>query len=233
MLDSFHSGGPAAPLGHSPVSNKSPAMKTCRRKLRPVLMLEVRCPACVIGHGIRAPVVLALELRPRRPIPLRDALPRRAEDVLRGRGAAHRSPYPLVLGIVNILRRLAAIHLRDVAFRVEGVAVEAETERTILNHVACGVVLVSAVGDLIVRRVDAQLRGVDAVLLQAIAVAVINPAIVRPCAECDRARGQPVELVVAVGRALAKNRIRGAGQLLPLPAVHVPVELRAAGVNSG
>jgi len=87
---------------------------------KPILMLEVRRPACVVGHRLPAPVVLAFDLRPRRPIPLRNPLARRAKDVLCDR-ADHGSTYPLVLRVVNVSCR-RAIHRCDVPFRVEGVA---------------------------------------------------------------------------------------------------------------
>jgi hypothetical protein len=75
----------------------------------------------VIRHRLRAPVVLALKLQ--RPIPLRDTLASRAEDVLRDR-AAHRSQHSLIMRFVNVLRRITSVHRRIFPFRVEGIAVE-------------------------------------------------------------------------------------------------------------
>ena len=50
---------------------------------KPILMLEVRRTIRVVRHRLRAPVILALDLRPRRPMPLRNPLARRAKYVLR------------------------------------------------------------------------------------------------------------------------------------------------------
>lgn len=79
--------------------------------------------------------MLAVKLGARCPIPLRDPLPRRVEDVLR-RCSAHYSPHSLIQRVVNVTRRRATIHRRDVSVGIAGVVVQA-----VVGHVARRAVL--------------------------------------------------------------------------------------------
>ena len=81
-------------------------------------------------HRLAATVILALVQAVRGRVPLRNALARRVEDKLRCAAIGHR-PHSLVERVVYIARRPAAIHRRDVALRVVGVAVVA-----VVGHVA-------------------------------------------------------------------------------------------------
>ena len=99
---------------------------------QPVLMLEVRADRCagvarrgVISHRLAAPIVPALVRRLRRWIPLRDALPARVEDKL-CRHRADRRAHSLIQRVVNVARRRAAAHRRDVAFGIVCVLIDSD-----------------------------------------------------------------------------------------------------------
>jgi len=73
----------------------------------PVLVLKVRRPARrVPGHRLRPPIVFPLQLRARRPVPLRDPLPAGVKDELRRPRARH-AAHAMVQRVVNVLRRPA------------------------------------------------------------------------------------------------------------------------------
>ena len=106
-------------------------------------MLEVHTAraGCVVGHRHCSPVVLPAQLRPRRPVPHGNPLPRCVEEILRLR-AANRGQHPLVQRVVGILRRCAAVDLDDIALRIVD-----EANRGRIGNLGC----LREEGDLVAR----------------------------------------------------------------------------------
>jgi len=155
-------------------------------------MLEVCCRRSRVGRRVErdrlsAPIILPLQSRARGPVPDLNPLPAGVEDKLCSR-ASHNRADAVIECVTGVSRRRAAVDRGDVTFRVVGVAMGA-----VVRHVSGRIVGNTAGGNLVVRRIEAQLWLGPAtrcyVLLPAITVAVVDIAVVCDRAGVDRVRG--------------------------------------------